>query len=316
MMYKEQEITSRLADYALELCHKENIEPLSINPIIETIIYAGCDYVFSAFEKGKLDQNTFEEIIETLSHRETLNLTTKITNPETWYFIDKIVDLPYKTTSYFLPISGSFSVYLNSLSDENFSRFKKRLAGYDHFLFTDGENFMKFMKTPSLSFLKDDNIKTGFSKERLKIIRDSTAQALYREKESQEYLIENDIRALIKNIDLPILDKRMKVEIDADMFYQKDVRDFFELGEIKISEKEFNFLRKIQLNATRPFDNFGMDIKYPQFQQDEIDILNDIKEFNGSLKEYLSKDKIKLIEDVFRLNQIKPKVKQKTLNSI
>lgn len=315
-MYKEQEITSRLADYALELCHKENIEPLSINPIIETIIYAGCDYVFSAFEKGKLDQNTFEEIIETLSHRETLNLTTKITNPETWYFIDKIVDLPYKTTSYFLPISGSFSVYLNSLSDENFSRFKKRLAGYDHFLFTDGENFMKFMKTPSLSFLKDDNIKTGFSKERLKIIRDSTAQALYREKESQEYLIENDIRALIKNIDLPILDKRMKVEIDADMFYQKDVRDFFELGEIKISEKEFNFLRKIQLNATRPFDNFGMDIKYPQFQQDEIDILNDIKEFNGSLKEYLSKDKIKLIEDVFRLNQIKPKVKQKTLNSI
>jgi hypothetical protein len=316
MMYKEQEITSRLADYALELCHKENIEPLSINPIIETIIYAGCDYVFSAFEKGKLDQNTFEEIIETLSHRETLNLTTKITNPETWYFIDKIVDLPYKTTSYFLPISGSFSVYLNSLSDENFSRFKKRLAGYDHFLFTDGENFMKFMKTPSLSFLKDDNIKTGFSKERLKIIRDSTAQALYREKESQEYLIENDIRALIKNIDLPILDKRMKVEIDADMFYQKDVRDFFELGEIKISEKEFNFLRKIQLNATRPFDNFGMDIKYPQFQQDEIDILNDIKEFNGSLKEFLSEEKIKLIEDVFRLNQIKPKVKQKTLNSI
>jgi hypothetical protein len=315
-MYKEQEITSRLADYALELCHKENIEPLSINPIIETIIYAGCDYVFSAFEKGKLDQNTFEEIIETLSHRETLNLTTKITNPETWYFIDKIVDLPYKTTSYFLPISGSFSVYLNSLSDENFSRFKKRLAGYDHFLFTDGENFMKFMKTPSLSFLKDDNIKTGFSKERLKIIRDSTAQALYREKESQEYLIENDIRALIKNIDLPILDKRMKVEIDADMFYQKDVRDFFELGEIKISEKEFNFLRKIQLNATRPFDNFGMDIKYPQFQQDEIDILNDIKEFNGSLKEFLSEEKIKLIEDVFRLNQIKPKVKQKTLNSI
>lgn len=313
MMYKEQEITSRLADYALELCHKENIEPLSINPIIETIIYAGCDYVFSAFEKGKLDQNTFEEIIETLSHRETLNLTTKITNPETWYFIDKIVDLPYKTTSYFLPISGSFSVYLNSLSDENFSRFKKRLAGYDHFLFTDGENFMK---TPSLSFLKDDNIKTGFSKERLKIIRDSTAQALYREKESQEYLIENDIRALIKNIDLPILDKRMKVEIDADMFYQKDVRDFFELGEIKISEKEFNFLRKIQLNATRPFDNFGMDIKYPQFQQDEIDILNDIKEFNGSLKEFLSEEKIKLIEDVFRLNQIKPKVKQKTLNSI
>ena len=316
MMYKEQEITSRLADYALELCHKENIEPLSINPIIETIIYAGCDYVFSAFEKGKLDQNTFEEIIETLSYRETLNLTTKITNPETWYFIDKIVDLPYKTTSYFLPISGSFSVYLNSLSDENFSRFKKRLAGYDHFLFTDGENFMKFMKTPSLSFLKDDNIKTGFSKERLKIIRDSTAQALYREKESQEYLIENDIRALIKNIDLPILDKRMKVEIDADMFYQKDVRDFFELGEIKISEKEFNFLRKIQLNATRPFDNFGMDIKYPQFQQDEIDILNDIKEFNGSLKEFLSEEKIKLIEDVFRLNQIKPKVKQKTLNSI
>lgn len=316
MMYKEQEITSRLADYALELCHKENIEPLSINPIIETIIYAGCDYVFSAFEKGKLDQNTFEEIIETLSYRETLNLTTKITNPETWYFIDKIVDLPYKTTSYFLPISGSFSVYLNSLSDENFSRFKKRLAGYDHFLFTDGENFMKFMKTPSLSFLKDDNIKTGFSKERLKIIRDSTAQALYREKESQEYLIKNDIRALIKNIDLPILDKRMKVEIDADMFYQKDVRDFFELGEIKISEKEFNFLRKIQLNATRPFDNFGMDIKYPQFQQDEIDILNDIKEFNGSLKEFLSEEKIKLIEDVFRLNQIKPKVKQKTLNSI
>lgn len=313
MMYKEQEITSRLADYALELCHKENIEPLSINPIIETIIYAGCDYVFSAFEKGKLDQNTFEEIIETLSHRETLNLTTKITNPETWYFIDKIVDLPYKTTSYFLPISGSFSVYLNSLSDENFSRFKKRLAGYDHFLFTDGDSFTT---TPSLSFLKDDNIKTGFSKERLKIIRDSTAQALYREKESQEYLIENDIRALIKNIDLPILDKRMKVEIDADMFYQKDVRDFFELGEIKISEKEFNFLRKIQLNATRPFDNFGMDIKYPQFQQDEIDILNDIKEFNGSLKEFLSEEKIKLIEDVFRLNQIKPKVKQKTLNSI
>lgn len=313
MMYKEQEITSRLADYALELCHKENIEPLSINPIIETIIYAGCDYVFSAFEKGKLDQNTFEEIIETLSHRETLNLTTKITNPETWYFIDKIVDLPYKTTSYFLPISGSFSVYLNSLSDESLSRFKKRLAGYDHFLFTDGDSFTT---TPSLSFLKDDNIKTGFSKERLKIIRDSTAQALYREKESQEYLIENDIRALIKNIDLPILDKRMKVEIDADMFYQKDVRDFFELGEIKISEKEFNFLRKIQLNATRPFDNFGMDIKYPQFQQDEIDTLNDIKEFNGSLKEFLSEEKIKLIEDVFRLNQIKPKVKQKTLNSI
>lgn len=312
-MYKEQEITSRLADYALELCNKENIEPLSINPIIETIIYAGCDYVFSAFEKGKLDQNTFEEIIETLSHRETLNLTTKITNPETWYFIDKIVDLPYKTTSYFLPISGSFSVYLNSLSDESLSRFKKRLAGYDHFLFTDGDSFTT---TPSLSFLKDDNIKTGFSKERLKIIRDSTAQALYREKESQEYLIENDIRALIKNIDLPILDKRMKVEIDADMFYQKDVRDFFELGEIKISEKEFNFLRKIQLNATRPFDNFGMDIKYPQFQQDEIDILNDIKEFNGSLKEFLSEEKIKLIEDVFRLNQIKPKVKQKTLNSI
>lgn len=180
-------------------------------------------------------------------------------------------------------------------------------------MFTDGDSFTT---TPSLSFLKDDNIKTGFSKERLKIIRDSTAQALYREKESQEYLIENDIRALIKNIDLPILDKRMKVEIDADMFYQKDVRDFFELGEIKISEKEFNFLRKIQLNATRPFDNFGMDIKYPQFQQDEIDILNDIKEFNGSLKEFLSEEKIKLIEDVFRLNQIKPKVKQKTLNSI
>ena len=115
---------------------------------------------------------------------------------------------------------------------------------------------MKFMNTPSLSFLKDDNIKTGFSKERLKIIRDSTAQALYREKEAQEYLIENGIRVLIKNIDLPILDKRMKVEIDADMFYQKDVQDFFELGEIKMSEKEFNFLRKIVIYFVEKLGNF------------------------------------------------------------
>ncbi len=93
-------------------------------------MYAGCDYVFSAFE---IDQSTFEKIIGNLSHDEIINLTTKITNPETWHFIDKNTDLPYKTTSYFLPISGSFSVYLNSLSDESLSRFKKRLAGYDHF---------------------------------------------------------------------------------------------------------------------------------------------------------------------------------------
>lgn len=65
MMDKEKEITIKLADYALELCHKENIEPLSINPIIETIMYAGCDYVFSAFE---IDQSTFEKIIGKICH--------------------------------------------------------------------------------------------------------------------------------------------------------------------------------------------------------------------------------------------------------
>ena len=73
---------------------------------------------------------------------------------------------------------------------------------------------------------------------------------------------------------------------------------------------------EIQLNATRPFDNLGMDIKYPQFQQDEINILNGVKELGDSLKEYLSKDKLKLIEDVFRLNQIKPKAKRKISQTI
>lgn len=73
---------------------------------------------------------------------------------------------------------------------------------------------------------------------------------------------------------------------------------------------------EIQLNVTRPFDNWGMDIKYSQFLQDEIDILNGVKELGDSLKEYLSKEKIKLIEDVFRLNQIKPTVKRKISQTI
>lgn len=73
---------------------------------------------------------------------------------------------------------------------------------------------------------------------------------------------------------------------------------------------------EIQLNVTRPFDNWGMDIKYSPFQQDKIDILDDVKELKDSLKEYLSKDKIKLIEDVFRLNQIKPTVKRKISQTI